>query len=423
MNILLVNQNWFAEELRELGHRVLTYGRTDLMEIQQEKFLTTWSEVKAALPADFVPELLIVHDNSLPVLITELETIDIPSVFYSVDTHHHLSFHKYLGLVFTHLFVAQKDYIPDFADVFVKPHWLPLWASVHMEPEAIKTYGAVFVGTLNPALNPDRVKFFEELKKLVPIDVRTAAFQAIFPRSSIVVNQTVKGDLNFRVFEAMMSGAMLLTEHAGHGLSDLFENNKHLVLYEKGNVQEAAEKISYYLQNPNQALTIGEAGRKLVCEKHLAKHRAQNILDNLSNPTRPVSPGHCFAPIQNFATLSYTLNHSGEKLWSTRAKLEVLRIAQLGLQSRDRPDPVLALDIMKALLGLEPILSKKAVQDLVDDLRQSYPDMTVFHLVKIDQLSNSGNIDLAQALAAGLWDMPAVEVIKHAGEIVRELRQ
>lgn len=423
MNILLINQSWFAPEFTALGHRVVSFGRAEGLDVSQQKLLISWSEIKAALPEDFQPDLLIIHDNSIPVLITELETIDIPCAFYSVDTHHHLGFHRYLSLVFPNIFVAQQDYIGQFAEFGVVPHWLPLWASVYLEPQSEKKHDAVFIGTLNPDLNPDRVAFFRELQKLVKIDVRTAAFTDIFPASRIVVNQTVKGDLNFRVFEAMMSGALLLTERTGNGLTDLFEDGKHLVLYTKGDVEDAARKIRFYLENPDKAQAIAEAGRKLVCEKHLALHRAQYVLDKISQPTRPSKMPHSFAAIQNFGALIGTLGKVGDKLWRARAALEILRITQIGLKSSDRLDPVLAFDIVRALLLLDMILSTESLQQILDDLRSVYPEMPIFNLVKIDQLVSNGKQDLAVELSVSLYSTPAPEVIKQAADIVVELRK
>lgn len=423
MNILLLNQNWFAEDFRKMGHRVVSYGRNKWLEIKQEKFLVSWTELKNSLPHDFVPELLIVHDDSTPLLVTELESIEIPTVFYSVDTHHHFNHHSYLGLVFTHLLVAQKDFISDFERLSIKPHWLPLWASVYMEPVPEKTYGAVFIGTLDSRLNPDRVKFFEELQRLVEVEVRTADFAEFFPKSEIVINQTVKGDLNFRVFESMMSGALLLTEHAGNGLMDLFEDGKHLVLYDKGNAVDAADKIKHFLENKVESRRIGLAGRDLILNNHLSLHRAQTVLDKLNFPTRPGGTAQLFASIPNYAALERTLRRPEDLLWRSRAMLEVLRITQMGLQLGVKPDQKIAIDIMRALLLLESSLGEKTAQDLLDDLRQSYPEITVFHLVKIDHLATHGKKVLAEALATGVSDLPMDEVIDQCGKIVQELRQ
>jgi hypothetical protein len=74
-------------------------------------------------------------------------------------------------------------------------------------------------------------------------------------------------------------------------------------------------------------------------------------------------------------------------------------------------------------LSLEPLVDKRILQDLLDDLRQSYPDLTIFHLVKIDHLASSGKVELASELAANLCSMPANDVLKHASDIVKELRQ
>lgn len=423
MNILLVNQNWFKQEFQTLGHRVLSYGQPEWLDVRQVKPLVAWPEVLAALPSDFKPDLLIVYDNSSPIVITHLETIDIPSVFYSVDIHHHFAYHSYLGLVFDNIFVAQKDYAPEFHKIGIQPHWLPLWASVSMEPMEPKTFGAVFLGTLDPLLNPDRVRFFDELKKLVEIDVRTAPFPDVFPRSQIIVNQTVKGDLNFRVFEAMMSGALLLTERSGNGLNELFKEDVHLVLYEKGNAAEAGEKISYYLAHPEEARKIGLAGRDIICSQHLPMHRAQQLLEALKHPTRPNKIPSAFAAMRNYTRLIGGLNCGELSPWGARASLEVMRLAHLGLANGEALSPVLAVDLAYGVYSLRNIIGEEKVQTCLDEFRQVYPDLVLFHLVKIDQLVKAGQRTLAEALAQGVSELPLEDTFKKAEEVVRELQQ
>jgi hypothetical protein len=422
VDILLLNQNWFANELQALGHRTVSFGRGEWVQIRQDKILVSWPELLNSLPKGFNPELLIVYDDSSPILVTELETLSIPSFFYSVDTHHHLHFHRYLGHVFTHVFIAQKDYIQGFLDVGVKPYWLPLWASQYLEPSAEKKYGAVFLGTLNAELNPERVKFFEELQKLVKVDVRTAPFAEVFPHSSIIINQTVKGDLNFRVFEAMMSGALLITERSGNGLNELFSDGEDLVLYSKGDYKEAAACISHYLDHPDQAQAIGARGREKICSSHLARHRANFMLSQLNSPTRPNDRIKKVALIRNFTSLAAGLQKQGETLWATRSFLEVIRLAQLGMQDREQLDACIAFDIMYAFVSLQSYLSPAVLENFLDDLRNVYPDALLFTLVKIHFLNSTGRKEQSKAIALSLNADSSDEIICKASQIVEELR-
>src|SRR5690606_12209245 len=180
------------------------------------------------------------HDNSAPIIVDGLEEVEVPTLFYSIDTHHHYDFHRYLAHVFDYTLVAQKDYIPEFERVGGVVEWMPLWAPKHFEPAREKRFGAGFVGTLDEKLNPDRVRVFGELGELVSVLYKQGHYFEIFPYSELVINQTVKGDMNFRIFESMMCGACLLTEEGGNGLTDLFTPGEHLLTYRRNDAADAA---------------------------------------------------------------------------------------------------------------------------------------------------------------------------------------
>ena len=60
-----------------------------------------------------------------------------------------------------------------------------------------------------------------------------------------------------RVFEALCSGSVLLTDRAeGSGLEELFEDGKHLVIYED---YRLTESIRFYLDRPDLMAAIAKA--------------------------------------------------------------------------------------------------------------------------------------------------------------------
>lgn len=280
---LILNHNWFAEDLRNLGLNVLTCGYTPHLDVVLPRMLMPIEEVLALLPDSFTPDALIYLDNGAPLTIRNISDLPFTSIFYSVDTHHMAFAHKDLGAVFDHIFVAQKDYLPLFPPN--KSSWLPLWAST-IAPGPLLTerkYKAIFVGTMNRELNPERVIFVNALAELAPLTVVQGLFTSYYPDSQIVVNQTVRGDLNFRVFEALGAGALLLTEASKNGLEELFTPGQDLVTYTRGNPQEAASLINHFLQNPEQAQEIATRGELKVQRYHQSHHRAESILKYIQN--------------------------------------------------------------------------------------------------------------------------------------------
>lgn len=282
-SLLILNQNWFAEDLRRLGLKVLTCGYAPHLDVILPRMFMTIEEVLALLPRTFTPDVLIYLDDGAPISIRNLSNTPCLSLFYSVDTHHMAFAHKELGAVVDHIFVAQKDYLPLFpAD---RSSWLPLWASQPAPGPLLaeRKHKAIFVGTMNPELNPERVTFINALAELAPLTVVQGLFTSFYPDAQIVLNQTVCGDLNFRVFEALGAGALLLTEASGNGLQELFNPGEDIVTYTRGNVQEAATLINHFLQNLEQAQAIATLGELKVKHQHQSHHRAESIVQYIQN--------------------------------------------------------------------------------------------------------------------------------------------
>jgi hypothetical protein len=419
VNILLINQNWFAEEFKILGHRVISYGHFEWLDYQETKPILRWDEILQRLPHDFSPDLVFFYDDSAAINILGLEQIKIPTIFYSVDTHHHQNFHTQLGLFFTHTFVAQKDYLQEFSKIGIPAKWLPLWASRNLSPDENKDFEAVFVGTLNSALNPERVQFFEQLQKISDIKVVSGDFSSIFPKSKIVVNQTVKKDLNFRVFEAMISGAMLLTEQIENGLNDLFVDGQELVSYEKGNVKDVAEKISYYLANPELAKQIGLAGREKILKSHLAINRAEYILQSLSENLRSEHQPNYLGLAANFVTLGRSSQKSENKILATAFIFEALRLIKLGAELGHSIHGEMPMFVLTAIFDARGYLSNQAIIDFFDLLIEHYPEQLIFRIAKLGFLSETNESERAQALASELNPASVDAVIASATGFVK----
>jgi spore maturation protein CgeB len=84
-----------------------------------------------------------------------------------------------------------------------------------------------------------------------------------------------------RVFEAMASGSMLLTNWIPT-IEELFEDGKHLVLYRTPG--EMIEKARYYIDHHDEREKIAAAGYHEVIAKHTFKHRVDKILEAIPDP-------------------------------------------------------------------------------------------------------------------------------------------
>lgn len=366
MKILLLNQDWFKGEFEAMGHSVVACGADDHFQIRLRTSFVRWTELISLCPWE--PEAVVVYDNSVPIFISDLEQCEIPLIFYSVDIQHHLKWQRTFRRFFDRVFVAQKEYVTQF-DVGAAPiEWLPLWATHLCEPSDIKRYDAVFVGTMNPLLNPERVTFLNALREKVPLHCTMGEYWHIYPESRVIVNQTVRGDLNFRVFEAMASGVPLVTEKSGNGLLDLFTEGRHLVTYRKNDVEDASKKIETLLNDVALREAIGRQGRAEILAHHLPAHRADKVANALMHGVRIKRDP--FALIANFTSLGIFLEDLGRN--PLPAYTEALRLAEAGVTAGSEMTFELGQSILEALGHFDRVSKSTRADRLLEMLMQKY---------------------------------------------------
>lgn len=189
-------------------------------------------------------------------------------------------FHLWFEKEFDAVLVAQKNFMHLFKE---RPcHWLPYACDpeIHRKIDAPEIYDIVFIGNTNPAIYPERVRLLECLGKHLHVNVFNNVYgeqvPMIYSQSKIVFNKSSDGELNLRVFDVLCSGAFLLTDKIGNGLPDIFEDKKHLVMYD--NAADLKEKAAYYLSHDSERKKIAMAGWNEVRAKHTFYHRAQAIM-------------------------------------------------------------------------------------------------------------------------------------------------
>lgn len=283
--ILLINHVWLAEELRGLGHTVLTCGwehRGYSIRFERYEPLEQFLE---RLPPGCAPDCIVYFDDSCPPTITGLERLQIPSIFYSVDSHHHADWHKHFATFFTMTLVAQKTYVERFTSMLNagRVEWFPLWASQFPEASTERAIDVCFRGTMNAALHPKRADFFARLGEQLVVDAKGGPFIEAYPKAKIVLNQAVLDDLNFRVFEAMACGAMLCTPENASGLTDLFTPGVDLVTYDPTRIDALVATLQQYLADEESRNRIATNGWQKVCRLHSARARAASLATHIAD--------------------------------------------------------------------------------------------------------------------------------------------
>lgn len=100
---------------------------------------------------------------------------------------------------------------------------------------------------------------------------------ALYRDSRITPNESILGEVNFRLFEATSCGCLVLSQDLGDEQEALFEPGREFDTYE--NAVELDEKLSLYMKNSRLVRTMGRAARERVLAEHLPIHRAQRLLD------------------------------------------------------------------------------------------------------------------------------------------------
>ena len=423
LSILLLNHLWFAPELRARGHQVLTaswiHDNADL----KVKRYSTLDALLELLPEGFKPDRIVYYDDSHLPSVLGLEAATAPTVFYSIDAHHHHSWHRYFAECFDLTLVAQRDYLRKLAwDGDERSlHWFPVWTPAVLTPHRERSIEVCFRGTLDPSLHPQRHRFFTELRALVDVDAGAGPYWRDYPKAKIVINQTIAGDLNFRVFEGLSAEALLITPRIGNGLTELFTDGVELVTYREGDAAEAAERIRYYLEHDEERARIAAAGRQAVLARHTATLRAVELEQLLGTLTKRTARAARFAAgVIESATAMHIVRECGEDVTVKRL---ALRSIEHFIASAERHE--LLNDDFRA----HAVFTKALLRRYCDPetrlefsarISAAFPDDVLLALSLADDLLALGRSDQALQLAQQFSDRPE-ELLKAVPRLMGEV--
>lgn len=160
-------------------------------------------------------------------------------------------------------------------------YWLPVAAEPCAYPYGIaaKKHDVCFIGHLNTT---DRVDTLDRVFRSVARPFwGKKLFEAaaeVYQESVIALNQSVKRDINMRTMEVPCAGGCLLTEDlTENGLGELFEIGKEIATYRT--VEEAMEKIQYFLDHEEERDAVALAGHQRVMKDHTYQHRVNTMFD------------------------------------------------------------------------------------------------------------------------------------------------
>jgi glycosyltransferase involved in cell wall biosynthesis len=236
--------------------------------------------VLRSLPSSWRPDLFLWIDSVPGYAPRNIARLDCPTACYLIDTHLNLQTHLEWAWRFDWAFLVHRQFCADIAaSGCSRVAWLPVACDpeIHRQPPMPKRHDIGFVGSLN---QDRRRQLIERLQRRWPVHVERSFLRAMartFAESRVVFNNAVRDDLNMRVFETMAAGSMLLTDAApGSGLDEMFDDGRHLVLYDDDTLEE---KVAYYLAHDDEREAIARAGQAEVLRWHTYDHRAATLID------------------------------------------------------------------------------------------------------------------------------------------------
>jgi FkbM family methyltransferase len=210
----------------------------------------------------------------------DLSTVDVPKAFWCIDAH--MGVDRYVEFCKKHKFDIVYNSTSQFVDAFKgiagESEWLPN-AYDHILIDKLshiaKTVRLGFCGNIG-----NRSRYINYLKSNYQLhhDRMVLGFDMVRAINSYQLhwNLNVSVDTNYRTFETLGCGTLLLTNYS-QDLEHLFDVDRHLLCYR--NWEEMEKKIVDLINNYEDYKSIASAGYLHVRKNHTYLNRAQMILE------------------------------------------------------------------------------------------------------------------------------------------------
>jgi hypothetical protein len=238
----------------------------------------------------FVPDLVLQVESLGPrCIVTGMDGLDCPAVLWCIDPHLNGYWHAPYARLFDVTCSTQRSALPVLrgrgaADV----RWLPTYGHGSICPDhATRTNDAAFVGRLT-ADRPARAWMVRLLERscaghtlAVTEGLSFRDMMDLYRDTRIVPNESILGEVNFRLFEGASCGCLVLGQELGEEQEALFVPGREMDTC--ADAVEMEEKLALYLKNPRLTQAMGRAARERVQAEHTPAHRIRRIFDMARN--------------------------------------------------------------------------------------------------------------------------------------------
>ena len=275
--------NYLIDAFQDLGIEVISVSDVTNTNAQTKirgKFDVDRYLAKTKITPDLI---LFVEGGEMGIFPVNYEHLEIPSFWWGIDTHNDYRKHLRISRLFDHSFIAQQSFVEKLKNDGIKSvSWLPLAYPKQKNQTAIRELDIAYVGSTDWSRYPERGLLLKAIRDAHSnIFVGQAAPKKMFEiyeKSKLVFNYSPKNDLNMRFFEAIGSGAVLITNPiVGNGVENLFEKNIDYLEYSSPN--DLATTLKEILSEEERLRSIASNGLRKVLKNHTYHNRAETILE------------------------------------------------------------------------------------------------------------------------------------------------
>ncbi|ACS81089.1 glycosyltransferase [Maridesulfovibrio salexigens] len=242
----------------------------------------------------FEPDLVLQQESlGRRCFLNGLNKLNCVKIFWSVDTHMNLYWHKFYAELFDCLLTTQKKYIPELRQACeAKVEWLPWMGNIsevgtaggRVIPHSRRDHDLSFVGRVS-SHRRSRLWFVEFLKSNYKLNFQDnlnyQQMMELYRNTRIAPNEALFGEVNFRLFEAASCGCAVVTPDVGGGLNELFEIGKEIEVY--NDVLELKEILDRLNKDTVVSGSYGMAAYARVLKDHRPDSRATAICNIAEN--------------------------------------------------------------------------------------------------------------------------------------------
>ncbi len=239
----------------------------------------------------FTPDLVVQCEVlSCRTVVTGLDGMDCPLIYWAVDPHLNAHWQSAYARLFDMTCVTQRKIIPDTRRQGAQDvRWLP-WFGRKIDIDSGKReFDLAFVGRVTEQ-RPARKWMVEYLERkwgnfnlAIRDGLDFGGMMELYRTSRIIPNESILGEVNFRLFEAASCGCLVLGQALGDEQEELFKPGRSSIPMPTLS-RWTASCGSICMKTVDAG--HGTAAHERVQREHLPEHRAQRLLEYARDAVR-----------------------------------------------------------------------------------------------------------------------------------------